>query len=63
VHRTVNSTYPVHQRLAVPEKETVNQISYCALSGAPPDSNVHPQPGKVGSFQMKLQRLLGPLGL
>jgi hypothetical protein len=36
---------------------------YCSLSGAPPDSSVHPQPGKAGSFQMKLQRLLGPLGL
>jgi hypothetical protein len=37
--------------------------AYCSLSGAPPDSLVHPQPGKAGSFQMKLQRLLGPLGL
>jgi hypothetical protein len=25
----------VHQRLALPEKETVNQIRYCSLSGAP----------------------------
>jgi hypothetical protein len=37
--------------------------AYYSLSGAPPDSPVHPQPGKAGSFQMKLQRLLGPLGL
>jgi hypothetical protein len=28
-------TYLVHQRLALPEKETVNQIRYCSLSGAP----------------------------
>jgi hypothetical protein len=63
VHMIVNSTCPVHQRIAVPEKETVNQIRYCSLSGAPPDSPVHPQPGKAGSFQMKLQWLIGPLGL
>jgi hypothetical protein len=28
-------TCPVHQQLVVPEKETVNQIRYCSLSGAP----------------------------
>jgi hypothetical protein len=37
--------------------------AYYSLSSAPPDSPVHPQPRKAGSFQMKLQRLLGPLGL
>jgi hypothetical protein len=37
--------------------------AYCSLSGAPSDSPVHPQPGKAGSFQTKLQRLLDPLGL
>jgi hypothetical protein len=52
-----------HQRLALPEKEDVNQIYYCALSGGAPDSLVHPQTGKAGSFQMKLQRLLSPLVL
>jgi hypothetical protein len=36
---------------------------HCVVSGAPPDSTVHLQTGKAGSFQMKLQQLLGPLGL
>jgi hypothetical protein len=36
---------------------------HCAVSGAPPDNMVHLQTRKAGSFQMKLQWLLGPLGL
>jgi hypothetical protein len=55
---------------APPKRKLTNQwilcrvlCAYCSLFGAPSDSPVHPQPGKAGSFQMKLQRLLGPLGL
>jgi hypothetical protein len=34
-----------------------------ALYGVLPDILVHAQIGKAGSFQMKLQRLLGLLGV
>jgi hypothetical protein len=59
------------ERSGAPQKrKSANQgilccvlCTYCSLSGAPPNSPVHPQPGKAGSFQMKLQQLLGPLGL
>jgi hypothetical protein len=33
------------------------------MFGATLDTLVHPQIGKARSFQMKLQRFVGPLGL
>jgi hypothetical protein len=57
-----------HQTVMCPSEMESNKSGifwplYCALSGAPPDSLGHPQTGKTGSFQMKLQWLLGLLGL
>jgi hypothetical protein len=57
-----------HQTVQCPSKIESGQSGIFwplnrAVSRAPPDSPVHPQIGKAGSFQMKLQRLLGPLGL
>jgi hypothetical protein len=47
-----------------PVYRTVNSdLSGAQDASGAQDSPVHPQPGKAGSFQMKLQRLLGPLGL
>jgi hypothetical protein len=44
------------------EKEWRKKTLSVLLAGAQ-DSPVHPQPGKAESFQMKLQQLLGHLGL
>jgi hypothetical protein len=59
VHRTVNSN------MSDAPTTSCNREGHCQSDPLlfTPDSPVHPQPGKAGSFQMKFQRLLGPLGL